>query len=80
MAFPNLRIGLSGLIKMGEIVVWEKDDDFCNGLPLDWAMDGFHDEDALEEENSSGQDDCTPEDKRQEGALEFEKLHQLWRC
>jgi len=49
-------------------------------MPLDWAMDGFHDEDALEEENSSGQDDCTPEDKRQEGALEFEKLHQLWRC
>jgi hypothetical protein len=45
-----------GFDQNGEIVVWEKDDEFWDGLPLDWVMDGFHDEeslailDALEEE------------------------------
>jgi hypothetical protein len=27
---------------------------------------------------SMGQDDSAPEDQRQEGAPEFQKLHQLW--
>jgi hypothetical protein len=32
----------------GEIVVWEKDeDDYWDGLPLDWAMDGDFGEEAL---------------------------------
>ncbi len=45
-----------GFDQNGEIVVWEKDNDFWEGLPLDWEMDGFQDEeslailDALEEE------------------------------
>jgi hypothetical protein len=31
----------------GELVVWEKDDDFWEGLPLDWEMDGVQDEESL---------------------------------
>jgi hypothetical protein len=48
-------------------------------------MDGFQDEESLAildlgKRYPSGQDDCPLEDKRQEGALQFEELHQLWRC
>jgi len=31
----------------GELVAWEKDDDFWEGLPLDWEMDGVQDEESL---------------------------------
>jgi len=31
----------------GEIVVWEEDVDFWDGLPLDWAMDDDFGEEAL---------------------------------
>lgn len=31
----------------GDIVVWENDDDFWEGLPLDWEMDGVQDEESL---------------------------------
>jgi hypothetical protein len=31
----------------GEIVVWEEDDVFWDGLPLDWALDGVFEEEAL---------------------------------
>jgi hypothetical protein len=31
----------------GEIVVWEKDADFWDGMPLDWALDGVYGEDSL---------------------------------
>jgi hypothetical protein len=37
----------SGFDLNGEIVVWEKDDDFWEGLPLDWEMDGVQDEESL---------------------------------
>jgi len=30
-----------------EIVVWEEEDDYWDGLPLDWAMDGDFGEEAL---------------------------------
>jgi hypothetical protein len=30
----------------GELVVWDKDDDFWDGLPLDWTLDGVHGEDS----------------------------------
>jgi hypothetical protein len=36
-----------GFDQNGEIVVWEKDNDFWEGLPLDWEMDGFQDEESL---------------------------------
>jgi hypothetical protein len=32
---------------IGEVVVWKKDDDFWDGMPLDWAMDGVHGEESL---------------------------------
>jgi hypothetical protein len=31
----------------GEIVAWEEDDEFWDGLPLDWALDGAFEEEAL---------------------------------
>jgi hypothetical protein len=31
----------------GELVVWEKDDDFWDGLPLDWTLDGVHGKESL---------------------------------
>jgi hypothetical protein len=31
----------------GELVVWEKDDDFWDGLPLDWTLDGVQGEESL---------------------------------
>jgi len=31
----------------GEIVVWEKDDVFWDGLPFDWMLDGVHGEESL---------------------------------
>jgi hypothetical protein len=54
--FSQSRNWPVGFDQNGEIVVWEKDNDFWEGLPLDWEMDGFQDEeslailDALEEE------------------------------
>jgi len=30
-----------------EIVVWEEDEDYWDGLPLDWALDGSFEEEAL---------------------------------
>jgi hypothetical protein len=31
----------------GELVVWEKGDDFWDGLPLDWTLDGVHGKESL---------------------------------
>jgi hypothetical protein len=31
----------------GKLVVWEKDDDFWDGLPLDWSSDGVQGEESL---------------------------------
>jgi len=31
----------------GELVVWEKDGDFWDGLPLDWSLDGVQGEESL---------------------------------
>jgi len=31
----------------GEIVVWEEEDDYWDGLPLDWEMDGDFGEEAM---------------------------------
>jgi hypothetical protein len=31
----------------GELDVWEKEDDFWDGLPLDWTLDGVHGEESL---------------------------------
>lgn len=28
-------------------MVWEGDEDYCDGLPLDWALDGSFEEEAL---------------------------------
>jgi hypothetical protein len=30
-----------------EIVVWEEEEDYWDGLPLDWALDGSFEEEAL---------------------------------
>jgi hypothetical protein len=31
----------------GKIVVWEENDEFWDGFPLDWALDGAFEEEAL---------------------------------
>jgi hypothetical protein len=47
MVSPNPGIGKSVFIITG-IVVWEEEeDDYWDGLPLDWAMDGDFGEEAM---------------------------------
>jgi hypothetical protein len=67
----------------GEIVVWEEEeDDYWNGLPLDWAMDGdFGEEalaiwDAMEEEFLFF---ACQKTKGKKGTSKFAEFHQLWR-
>jgi hypothetical protein len=36
-----------GFHPSGEVVVWEQDDEFWDGMPLDWAKDGDHGEESL---------------------------------
>jgi len=38
-AFSQSKIPV-GFDHNGEIVVWEEEDDFGDGLPLDWVLDG----------------------------------------
>jgi hypothetical protein len=45
--FSQSRNSPVGFDQNGEIVVWEKDNDFWEGLPLDWEMNGFQDEESL---------------------------------
>lgn len=44
--FSHSRNWPVGFDLNGEIVVWEKDDDFWEGLPLDWEMNGLQDEES----------------------------------
>lgn len=61
-------------------MAWEEDDEFWDGLSLDWALDGAFEEEALairdvmEEEFLRG-NVSTPKVKRQEGAFASAKLH-----
>jgi hypothetical protein len=41
------RIWPVGFDQNGEIVAWEEDNEFWDGLPLDWALDGAFEEEAL---------------------------------
>jgi hypothetical protein len=46
--FSHSRNWPVGFDHNGEIVVWEEDeDDYWDGLPLDWEMDGDFGEEAL---------------------------------
>jgi len=78
----NWHVGFDHNVK---IVVWEEDEDYWDGLPLDWALDGSFEEealaiqDAMEEDFFAREDDSTPEVKRLKGATESAKLHKLWR-
>lgn len=45
--FSHSRNWLVGFDLIEEIAVWEKDDDFWEGLPLDWVMGGLQDEESL---------------------------------
>jgi hypothetical protein len=55
-----------GFYHNGEIVVWEEEDDYWEGLPLDWALEGAFGEevlaikDAMEEDFRREKDDCAP--------------------
>jgi hypothetical protein len=44
LAFQEWPVGFD---LSGEVVVWEQDDEFWDGMPLDWAMDGVHGEESL---------------------------------
>jgi len=46
--FSQSRNWPVGFDHNGEIVVWEEEeDDYWDGLPLDWAMDGDYGEEAM---------------------------------
>jgi len=45
--FSHSRNWPVGFEHNGEIVVWEEDKDYWDGLPLDWALDGSFEEEAL---------------------------------
>jgi hypothetical protein len=45
--FSQSRNWSVGFDHNGEIMVWEEEDDYWDGLPLDWASDGAFGEEAM---------------------------------
>jgi len=68
-----------GFYHNGYIVVWE-DDEFWDGLPLDWALDGAFEEEALAIRRHGGrvtkrENVSTPKVRRQKEASKSAKFH-----